>query len=102
MSPEPETKVTTSQESPWLPSEHPPALMPLATPHSVELVTIPGLSSVSSLTDVIMFHLTQSYPVILSGSSSVPSVTDLITSESAQSRVMVLQLPVFSTENVTT
>ena len=34
-SPEPETEVTILQESPWLPSEHQPALMPLATPHSV-------------------------------------------------------------------
>ena len=56
-----------------------------------------------------MSHSTQSYPVTLLGLSSVPSVTDLITSESAQSRVMVtqsavnsLQLPVFSTANVTT
>ena len=50
--PEPETEVTTLQESPWLLSEHQPALMPLATPHSVESVTVPGLSSVSSLTDM--------------------------------------------------
>ena len=50
--PEPETEVTTLQESPWLPSKHPPALMPLATPYLVESVTVPGLSSVSSLTDM--------------------------------------------------
>ena len=81
-SPEPETEVTTSQESPWLPSEHPPVLMPLAISHSVESVTVPGLSSVSSLIDMIMSHSTQSYPVTLSGLSSVPSVTDLIMSES--------------------
>ena len=108
-SPEPETEVTTSQESPWLPSEDPPVLMPLAIPHSVESVTVPGLSSVSSLTDMIMSHSTQSYPATLSGLSSVPSVTDLIMSESGQSRVMVtqsgvnpLQLPVFSMAIVTT
>ena len=56
-----------------------------------------------------MSHSTQSYPVTLLGLSSVPSVTDLIMSESAQSRMMVtqsavnsLQLPVFTTANVTT
>ena len=56
-----------------------------------------------------MSHSTQSYPVTLLGLSSVPSVTDLIMSESPQSHVMVtqstvnsLQLPVFSTANVTT
>ena len=55
-----------------------------------------------------MSHSTQSYPVTLLGLSSVPSVTDLIMYESAQSRVMVtqsavnsLQLPAFSTANVT-
>ena len=57
LSPELETEVTTSQESP----ERLPALMPLATPHSVESVTVPGLSSVSSLTDMIMSHSIQSH-----------------------------------------
>ena len=84
--------------------------MPLSTTsHSVESVTIPGLSSVSSLTDVIMSHSTQSYPVSLSGLNSVPSVTDLITPNSAQyssvvtqSAVNPLQLPVFPMTIVTT
>ena len=107
-SPEPETEVTTSQGSPLLSSEQPSALTPLSTPHSAESVTIPGLSSVSSSTTMIMSHSTQSYPVMLSGFNSVPSVTDLMTSDSPQSPAIVtqsavnsLQLPVFSMATVT-
>ena len=108
-SPEPETEVTTSQGSLLLSSEQPSALTPLSTLHSAELVTIPGLSSVSSSTTMIMSHSTQSYPVMLSGFNSVPSVTDLMTSNSPQSPAIVtqsainsLQLPVFSMATVTT
>ena len=108
-SPEPETEVTTSQGSPLLSSEQPSALTPLSTPHSAQSVTIPGLSSVSSSTTMIMSHSTHSYPVMLSGFNSVPSVTDLMTSDSPQSPAIVtqsvvnsLQLPVFSMATVTT
>lgn len=109
LSPESETEVTTSHESLGLPSKHPPALMPLSTTHSVEPVTLPGLSNVSSLTDVVMSHSTQSYPVTLAGLTSIPSVTDLITSGPASSHVIhtesavsPLQLPAFSMATVTT
>ena len=44
--PEPGDKVTTSQESPWLLSEHLPALVSLSIPHSLETVTVTGLSDV--------------------------------------------------------
>ena len=108
-SPEPQTEITSSHESLRLPSEYPPALMPLSITHSVEPVTLPGLSTVPSLTDVIMSRSTQSYPVTLAEPSSIHSATDLITSDSIQSRVIVtestvrpLQLPVFSMATVTT
>ena len=66
---------------------------------------MPGLSTVSSLTDVVMSHSTESYPITLAGLSSV---THLI-SDSAQSHVIVtnsavnpLQLPMFTLVTVTT
>ena len=40
-SPESQTEVTSSHESLRLPSEYPPALMPLSITHSVEPVTLP-------------------------------------------------------------
>ena len=53
----------------------------------MEPVIIPGLSTVSSPTDGVMSHSTQSYQVALAGLSSIPSVTNLI-SDSAQSHVI--------------
>ena len=104
---EPETEITASHESLWLPPEHPPVLTPLSITPSMEPVIIPGLSTVSSPTDGVMSHSTQSYQVALAGLSSIPSVTNLI-SDSAQSHVITnsavspLQLPVFSMATVAT
>ena len=70
-SPEPETEITTSYESVLLSLS---VLMPLSITYSV---TIPGMSSVSRLTDVVMSHSAQSYPVTLAGLSNISNVTDL-------------------------
>ena len=97
---EPETEITASHESLWLPPEHPPVLTPLSIIPSMEPVTITELSRVMS-------HSTQSYQVALAGLSSIPSVTDLI-SDSTQSHVITnsavspLQLPVLSMATVAT
>ena len=105
--PSSEPEITASHESLWLPLEHPPALTPLSITPSMEPVIIHGLSTVSSPTDEVISHSTQSYQVALAGLSSIPSVTDLI-SDSTQSHVITnsavspLQLPVFSMATVVT
>ena len=75
-------------------TEQPPTFTSLSTSHSTELVTITEVNSVLSILKVIT---SQPFSVALSGLSSVSSVINLIISNSTQPCTAPLLFPLFST-----
>ena len=84
--PSPETEVTTSSMASV---RAPTCTDAIGNPTLCRISNSTRIEQRIQFDRYVMSHSTQSHPVTLSGLSSVPSVTDLIMSESAQSHVMV-------------